>query len=313
MSYKQLTQSQRYVICALNKRNYTQKEIAEEVGVHPSTISRELRRNKGQRGYRRKQSHRKAMRRRKGKAKTRITQEDWNLVESHLKKQWSPEQISGRLEKDGTLQISHQWIYEYIWEDKENGGKLHKNLRCRSKYRKSYGSKNRQGRLKNRTSIDDRPEKVEERDRLGDWEADTIIGKGHKGAMLTLVDRTARFTLMGHLPKKTAEATYKQQVRLLKEHKDRVHTITYDNGREFADHEQTAEELEASTYFAHPYSSWEKGTVENTNGLIRQYFPKEQKLKEVDQEEIQRVQDLLNNRPRKCLNWKTPQEVFFEP
>jgi len=219
----------------------------------------------------------------------------------------------GPFGKDGTLQISHTWIYRHIWRDKEEGGELYENLRIGRRYRKAYGTKSRQGRLKNRTSIEDRPEKVEDRDRIGDWEADTIIGKNHKGAMLTLVDRKARYVLMGHLPTKSAEATRQQQVRLLQTHKSRVHTITNDNGREFAEHEQTQEELEADVYFAHPYASWERGSVENMNGLIRQYFPKGKPLKEVEEEKIQRVQERLNHRPRKCLNWKTPHEAFYDP
>jgi len=312
MSYKQLTQEKRYVIHALNKRDYLQKEIAEEVNVHPSTISRELRRNEGGRGYRPKQAHRKAMKRRKGKAKKRIKEEDWELVEQHLQKQWSPEQISGRFGKEGKLRISHQWIYKHVWEDKENDGDLHEHLRYGNDYRKEYGSTNRQGQLKNRKSIEDRPEVVDDRDRVGDWEADTIIGKNHKGAMLSMVERKARYVLLGELPKKSAEATRTQQVDLLQQYKDRVHTITNDNGREFAEHEKTSEQLKATVYFAHPYASWERGSVENMNGLVRQYFPKEQKLKEVDPERIEKVQERLNNRPTKCLNWKTPTEVFFD-
>lgn len=313
MSYKQLTQEQRYVIYVLNKRDCTQKEIAEEVDVDPSTISRELTRNEGQRGYRYKQAHRKALQRRKGKAKTRITDEDWEQVEEKIKEQWSPEQIAGRFGKEGKLEISHEWIYKHIWKDKKNGGDLYENLRIGRRYRKGYGTKSKQGKLQNRTSIEERPETVEERDRIGDWEADTIIGKNHNGAMLTVVDRNARFTLMGHLPKKTAAATRQQQVRLLKDHKKNVHTITNDNGREFADHDQTAEELETDIFFCNPYASWERGTVENMNGLVRQYFPKDQLLKEVDEEESVESRSCLITDPGSVSIGKPHTKSFTTP
>jgi len=177
----------------------------------------------------------------------------------------------------------------------------------------SYGSNNRQGQLQNRTSIDERPEVVDERNRIGDGEADTIIGNAHKGSMLTMVERSSRYVVMDQMPEKTVEATHEKQVGLLKPHQDRVLTITHDNGKEFADHERTEQKLEAAIYFAHPYAPRERGSIENMNGLIRQYFSTDQTLKEVDSDKIQRVQDRLKHRPRKCLNWKTPYEAFYDP
>lgn len=312
MSYSQLTQEQRYVICVLNRRGETQAEIADEIGVHKSTVSRELDRNEGQRGYRYQQAHRFALKRRTGKANRRITEEDWRTIEGLLKKEWSPEQISGRLEKEGHGSVSHEWIYQHVWSDKEAGGDLWEHLRCDHRYRTQYGSEDRRGRLGNRTSIEQRPDEVDETSRVGDWEADTIIGKNHQGALLTLVERSTKYALIGHLVRKTAEGVKEEQVKQLIPHQDRVLTITNDNGREFARHEEVAETLEADIYFAHPYASWERGRIENTNGLIRQYFPKEEELKEVSSETIEQVVQKLNHRPRKTLDYKTPHEAFHE-
>lgn len=310
MSYSQLTQEQRYVICVLNRRGETQSDIADEIGVHKATISRELKRNRGQRGYRYQQAHRFARRRRRGKAKRRITDDDWAEVKRLLKHQWSPEQISGRLDREDTGSISHQWIYQYVWDDKDQGGDLFKNLRCRSRYRKKYGSKDRRGRLRNRTSIEDRPDEVDQKTRIGDWEADTVIGKRSRGALLSMVERQTKFLVLGHLKRKTADQTREEQVRCLWPYRDRVLTITQDNGREFARHEEVAEQLEADIYFAHPYASWERGLNENSNGLIRQYFPKDRELRDVNPDELKEAVDRLNHRPRKLLGYQTPYEAF---
>lgn len=312
MSYKQLTQSQRYVISALKERDHTQKEIAEELDVNPSTVSRELTRNSIDGEYDPEQANRKAMNRKKGKRSKRIDQQDWSMVEKLIRKEWSPEQVSSRLEQKGKLDISHTYIYNYIWEDKRNGGDLYENLRHDNENRTPYGSGNSSELLKNRTSIDERPDVVDERDRVGDWEADLIIGKGHEGAMLTVVERKTRLVLMRPLEGKSAEEVARELVNSLSEYSDRVRTLTHDNGGEFAEHEKTAEALQADVYFAHPYSSWERGAVENMNGLIRQYYPKDQSLDDLNKREVIRTQMKLNSRPRKCLDWKTPFEAFFE-
>jgi IS30 family transposase len=309
MSYSQLTQEQRYVIKVLNDRGETQTDIADEIGVHKSTISRELDRNEGQRGYRYKQAHRFALKRREGKAKRRITDEDWDQIEGLLKQDWSPEQISGRLDEEQNGSVSHEWIYQHVWNDKEDGGDLWKHLRCDHRYKTKYGVKDRRGCLTDRTSIDERPNEVDEKKRIGDWEADTVIGKNHQGALLTLVERSTKYALIGHLKRKTADGVKEEQVKQLVPHQDRVLTITNDNGTEFARHEEIAETLEADIYFAHPYASWERGLSENTNGLIRQYFPKEDELKDVNSEEIKEATERLNHRPRKTLDYRTPHEV----
>src|SRR6056297_3395988 len=240
MSYTQLTSEQRYAIYALKKRGETQTTIAETIGVHKSTVSREIRRNTGGRGYRYKQAHRFALKRRKCKANKRITDEDWEEVEKLIKKQWSPEQISGRLDKEDNGNISHEWIYQYVWADKEDGGDLHEHLRTKKKYRKRSGSKDKRGKIKNRTSIEERPEIVDEKERTGDWEADTVVGKP-QGCP---VERKNAYSLIGHVKRKTAGGVLEEQVKQLRPHSDNVLTITQDNGKEFASHEKLAEELE---------------------------------------------------------------------
>lgn len=307
----QLTQEQRYQIYALMKAGHNQTEMAEIIGVHKSTISRELRRNRGLRGYRPNQAHQLAVNRRQEKAKARFSTEDWRLIECLLQEEWSPEQISLWLHEAGRLSISHEWIYQHIIQDKRRGGTLHKHLRCQKQRKKRYGSYERRGQIPNKVSIDERPAIVEHRQRLGDWELDTIIGKGHKQAIVSLSERKSRLSLIAKVETKGAEGVKEAVITLLKPLAEHVHTITSDNGKEFSRHETIAETLNADFYFAHPYASWERGLNENTNGLIRQYFPKGHDFTTITQEDIQRVMDKLNNRPRKCLGMKTPNQVFF--
>jgi IS30 family transposase len=309
--YTQLTQEQRYQIYALMKAELNQSEIAAIVGVDKSTISREVRRNRGLKGYRPTQAHQLAVSRRHTKAQPRITRADWRLVERLLRKDWSPEQISLWLAQEKRLAISHEWIYQYVLEDKRRGGDLHRHLRCQKPRKKRYGTYDRRGQLPNRISIDERPPIVERRTRLGDWELDTIIGKGHKQAIVSLTERKSRPALIAKVPTKEAEGVKEAVLRLLTPLSEHVHTITSDNGKEFARHEAIAESLNADFYFAHPYASWERGLNENTNGLIRQYFPKGCDFTTITNKDIRRVMDKLNNRPRKCLGMKTPNQVFF--
>ena len=302
-TYTQLTYQQRYHIYTFMKAGFCQSEIAREIGVHKSTVSREVRRNQGKRGYRPKQAQQLATNRR-DKVQPRITDRDWRMIEELICLDWSPEQISkyGRAEQE--LRISHEWIYQYIYRDKRSGGTLWKHLRCRKKRRKRYGSYEKRGQIPNRTSIDERPQVVEDRSRLGDWEADTIIGKGRKGAIVTLVDRKSRYLRMGLVSKRTKEAVKEMIISLLADFP--VHTITCDNGKEFAGHEDIAKALRASIYFAHPYSSWERGTNENTNGLIRQYIPKNTNFSTLEKADIFFAENRLNTRPRKCLSFNSP-------
>ena len=310
MTYKQITEGQRYQIYALKKKNHSQKEIAEVIGVHPSTVSRELKRNQGQRGYRPKQAHQKALARR-NKVQKRISAETWAVVRAKLNSEWSPEQIAGWLKRKEVASVSHEWIYQYVLEDKQAGGELYKRLRCQKQRRKRYGTYDRRGQIVNRTSIEKRPFVVEERSRLGDLEIDTIIGKGHQGGLVTIVDRTSRFTFIGRIDNKQAETVHRTTVKLLQPLADTLHTITADNGKEFAHHQKIADDLDVAVYFAHPYASWERGTNENTNGLILQYFPKSTNFKLATDEQVCLVADRLNHRPRKTLGYRTPFEVFF--
>ena len=310
-TYTQLTREERYQIHGLRQVGCQQREIAQVLGRHKATISRELRRNRGLRGYRPKQAHRVALARRAGKSCARFTTLIWNQIEALIRKDWSPEQICGRLEAEQGIRISHEYIYLHIYADKRSGGDLHKHLRCQKMRRKRYGSYDRRGIIPNQVSIDERPSIVDAKGRFGDWEGDTVIGKRHRGALITLVERKSLYTVIGAVCRKTAGAVREAIVAGLTPYKDRVHTLTYDNGREFSEHERMATELDAHIYFAHPYSSWERGVNENTNGLIRQYLPKGQDLTSVSAAETGYVMNQLNHRPRKTLGFRTPYEVFF--
>ena len=311
MNYTQLTHEERYQIYALKKAGHIQAEIARVIDRNPGTISRELRRNRGLKGYRPQQAHQLALVRRADKAQSRISGQVWEQVEELIREEWSPEQIVGRIAMEQGVSISHEWIYQYVYADKRSGGELYRYLRCQKARRKRYGSYDRRGIIPNQVSIDDRPAIVDAKRRFGDWEGDTVIGKGHRGALVTLVERKSLYTVIRAVLNKTAEAVRNAVTEGLTPHRDRVHTITYDNGREFTDHEGMASDLDARIYFAHPYSSWERGLNENTNGLIRQYFPKDRDLTTVTKREIEKAMDKLNHRPRKSLGYRTPYEVFF--
>jgi IS30 family transposase len=311
MSYTQLTPEERHQIAALLSAEHDQSEIAKILGRHKSTISREIRRNTGLRGYRPKQAQLLTEQRRQAKIMPRISGIAWSHVDTLLKEDWSPEQISLWLKAEHNILISHEWIYQYIFQDKAYGGVLYHHLRCQKKRRKRYGSYNRRGQLIDRISIDERPSIVDFRSRIGDWELDTIIGKNHKQAIVSLTERKTRYTLIQKVKRKTAESVANAIIKLLTPFSDHVLTMTSDNGKEFAEHKKMASKLNAKFYFAHPYSSWERGLNENTNGLIRQYFPKGSDFTNITQKEINRTMNKLNNRPRKCLGIKTPNQVFL--
>jgi IS30 family transposase len=311
MSYTQLTQEQRYQISALLKMGHNRTEIAEVIGTHKSTVSRELGRNRGLRGYWPKQAHRKALSRR-NHSRVRIMPEIWELIEAKLRLEWSPEQISGWLHRHQAIQVSHEWIYQYILVDKQAGGDLYRHLRCHKKRRKRYGSYDRRGQLPNRVSIEERPAIVEQRQRIGDWEVDTIVGKRHHQAIVTLTERKSRFSLLRKVERRTADQVTEALIDLLLPVSNRLHTITADNGKEFAEHERVAQALQADFFFAHPYAAWERGANENMNGLVRQYIPKNCDLASVTDAELILIMKRLNHRPRKCLDFLSPFEVFFD-
>jgi IS30 family transposase len=310
MSYTQLTQEQRYQIHALLKMGHRQTEIAECLAVHKSTISRELRRNKGLRGYRPKQAHRKAMSRR-DHTRRRIQSNTWRLIEAKIRLDWSPEQISGWLKRHRVVEISHEWIYQYILADKQAGGRLYRHLRCQKKRRKRYGSYDRRGKLPNRVSIEERPAIVDKRQRLGDWEVDTMVGKGHRQAIVSLTDRKSRLVLLQKVDRRTADQVSDAVVSLLHPFRKHMHTITGDNGKEFAEHERISHELNTDFFFAHPFAAWERGTNENMNGLVRQYIPNQREFDAITDLELLFITHRLNHRPRKCLDFRTPFEIFF--
>ena len=311
--YTQLTQGQRYQIYAFLKAGFLQTQIASEIGVHKSTISREIRRNRGKKGYRPKQANLLAgNRRQNAKKHIKMMPEVIALIEELISEDFSPDQVSGFLARNHNINISHERIYQHILNDRINGGSLFKHLRQSHKKRKKrYGSYSRRGQIKDRISIDERPSIVDSKKRIGDWEIDTIIGKNHKGTLLSIVERKSKFTLIAKLKDKSAEIAADAAIDLLKPFANKVLTITADNGKEFADHKHINKSLKADVYFAHPYHSWERGLCENTNGLIRQYFPKGSDFNPIKQKHVQMVMDRLNNRPRKLLGYKTPNEVFF--
>ena len=311
MGYAHLAREERYYICQAVKSGTSLRAIAKAIGRSVSTVSRELARNTGARGYRYRQAHKRSQKRQTSKGKKRICLEVWTYVEQCLHQDFSPEQISGVLKRKG-FALSHEWIYQYILADKKRGGTLHSHLRCQRKRKRRYGKPDRRGQIKGRISIDTRPSIVAERSRLGDWEADTVEGSKGGPVLVTLAERKSRLFLFGKAPNKSASEVRRVIEGLLTPIKDFVQTITYDNGKEFSYHADVSATLEAQGFFAHPYHSWERGLNENSNGLLRQYFPKGVSLASVTQDEIIAAMCRLNWRPRKCLGFKTPYEVFLE-
>jgi IS30 family transposase len=313
MNYTHLTREERYQIHALCRRGLSCADIARDLQRHRSSISRELKRNAAAQGYKPAQAHDKARARQCQRRNAReFCEDEWKHVSDYLRRSLSPEQAAGRLGVEKALHISAESIYQYVYEDKRLGGDLVSHLRCQKVRRKRYASgRERRGVLKNRTCIEKRPAIVDERSRIGDWEGDTVIGKAHQGALVTLVERKSRYTLARRVNGKHASSVGQAIIELLRPHKASCHTLTFDNGKEFAEHEFIAQCLRADVYFAHPYSSWERGLNENTNGLLRQYFPKDVNLLLVDQDEVNGALYKLNHRPRKCLGYRTPHEVFY--
>jgi IS30 family transposase len=286
--------------------------IAEEIGVHKSTVSRELKRNEsGRWKYNPSRAERFARERHRDKRKYRIDAETWARVEKLLELEWRPEQISVRLKLENFRAVSHQTIYEHVYQDRLAGGRLYTHLPRKHTYRKPIHKYCKRGFRDPRRPISERPEIVETRSRIGDWEADTIIGRKQQGAIVSLVERGARFCLLQKVPVRSAAMVAEAACQKMLPLKDKVLTITSDNGSEFAGHKKIALSLGADFFFADPYSSWQRGTNENTNGLVRQYFPKKTDFSLLSDDDVQRVQDRLNNRPRKSLGFRTPNEVFY--
>lgn len=311
---KQITHEQRYQIEAYLKAGMLKDFIAVQLSIDRSSIFREVKRNSKKRGAY-SASYAQMLcdeRKERLKRKRSFDQTKENLIKGYIKKeQWSPEQIVGYCKKKGVDMVSHERIYQYIRQDKELGGSLYKHLRHRLKHRKRpVGGKHIP--IKNRISIDDRPKVIDNKERFGDWEIDTIIGKERKGAIVTIVERTTSFLMMRKLPQgKNAESLADNVIDMLKPYKNIVYSITSDNGTEFAEHMKISKELEIGFFFAHPYSSWERGLNEYTNKLIRQYIPKKSEFENLDDKYIAEIQYKINRRPRKKLDFDSPKNQFF--
>jgi IS30 family transposase len=292
------------------KQGYKHIEIAIAIGKDKSVISRELKRNSDSRSgiYKDELAHRKYTKRQKEKHKHRkFTLEMQSEIETLLREDYSPEQVTGTLLKQGKQVVSIERIYQHIWEDKKDKGNLHSHLRRQGRrYRKRGASKDSRGIIKNRVSIDQRPKIVEKRERFGDLEVDLILGKNHKHAILTVNDRASGMLKMKKIPSKESSIVTEAITQILEEWKPYLYTITADNGKEFAGHEKVAENLEIDYFFAHPYHSWERGSNENLNGLIRQYFTKGSDFTNLTNERIKEVETKLNKRPRKRHKYQNP-------
>ena len=310
---KHITQIQRYEISTYLKCKKTKTFIANAIGLHKSTVSREIKRNSSKTGkyspvYAQELSSER--KERFGRKRKFTLELESFVVEKIEKEQWSPMQIVGYCTKNSLPTVSHERIYQYVRNDKKKGGKLYLNMRHKLKHRKRPVGKFIP--IKNRVSIDERPEIINKKERFGDWEIDTIIGNNQKGAIVTITERTTNFFLMKKLAKgKNADALAEVVIRMLLPYKFNVHSITADNGTEFASHEKIAKSLNTKIYFTHPYSSWEKGLIEYTNKLIRQYIPKKSNFNEFNDLKISQIQKKINARPRKKLNFDNPVKVFY--
>ena len=322
MSYHHLTMDERNVIYRMQFQGYTQAEIARCLGRHLSTISRELKRNTSVQGrYDPGPAQTFAQVRRRAHLRQPKTGDRRLMayVAERLAACWSPEQIAGRLdtwapEPLREKAISHTTIYRWIWGDPQRAQQFRPFLRiARKPRRKPYGKPSRQGQILGKRSIEDRPQEANERQRLGDWEGDTVVGKGRKGYLVTCVDRASRY-LVARKVEACASAPVARQLQRSLRHRpaDKRRSLTLDNGREFARPAELERKLAMPVYFAHPYHSWERGTNENTNGLLRQYLPKGTDLATVTTSELAGYTRQLNHRPRKCLGYRTPFEVFHD-
>lgn len=310
--YHHLTVEERYQIYALSKAKKSQTEIAEIIKKNKSTICREMKRNSGLKGYRPKQANNLAFKRKKIiRCPIKMNFEVKEKISKKLQNKWSPEQISERFKLEKQSSVSHETIYKFIYKNKQEGGVLYKHLRRSHRKRKNrFPKENRRVGIKDALSINKQNKRIKERKEVGDWERDTMVGVNHKSACLVLVDRKSRFSKIKNLPsKKKAKKVTDATVNILKDLPKL--SITNDRGLEFSDHKNLSKKLQIKVYFCNPYSSYERGTNENTIGLVRQYFPKKTDLSKISQKDIVKVEFQLNNRPRKVLDWRTPYEVMF--
>jgi transposase, IS30 family len=316
MSYTHFTPSERNQLYAMRVVDELSiSKIALEMNRSQSTISRELKRNSSNEGFYLPDTAQKMMENRRQESKEKfesIDTEAINKIKEYLKLSYSPEQLSGRIIKENGKSISYETIYQMIYADHQGLGKYKKYLRQKQKRRRRKNAKQKRGVIPNRIGIENRPKIADLKIDIGHWEGDTVIGSNHDGAIVTYVDKASKYLLAGLVKNKSIEQVNKRTIELFKEAKsDFRKTITFDNGREFCGHEEIAEELELEIFFANPYRSWERGLNEHTNGLIREFFPKGTNFKTVKEEELQKIVDLINNRPRKSLDYSTPYEIFY--
>jgi len=318
MKYRQLTSEDRYILGALKKQGFSIQAIAEHLGFHKSTIYRELQRNSchhADGAYRPSKAERRTRARRSRSRRNRhYSEADFKIVRELLEKRWSPEQIVGHIRRFGLMErrLSHETIYQYIWRDKAKGGSLWTYLRQSPKQRrKRYRSYDSRGRLANKRHISERPKSVESRSHRGHWEIDTVMGHGSPDCIVTVLERKSGFVQIGKLEDRTTSSLNKRTISLIDREPDAFKTITADNGTEFHQYQVIEQKTDVIFYFATPHHSWERGSNENVNGLIRQYLPKGKSMKHLTQNQCDEIAKSLNTRPRKRLNYKTPEECFY--
>ncbi len=316
--YTHLLEGERRVIAQMKRAGSSRREIARVTGRAPSTIARELKRNIHDNNhheyYTYSVAHGKALgRRSRPRRHTQFTQQELDMVDERLRMNWSPEQVANTLKKKGLLEICHETIYQHVYRDKHADGSLYQHLRlkCR-KRRKRYRSKESRGRLAGKTMIQDRPACINERKSIGHWEIDTVLGKESKVCIVTLVERMTGYVLIGMLPNKTVEALNKRVKKMIRRSPIPVLSITSDNGTEFHGYKEIEQDTNAIFYFATPHHAWERGTNENTNGLIRQYLPKGKSMAGLTQDMCDIIAHEINTRPRKRLAYETPMSVILK-
>ncbi len=314
MSYHQITSDERYRLSALRVQGHGTTSIAREMGRHRSTVWREVRRNAHVDGHYHVQKaieHANA-RRWRSRSHPRFSTEQLHPVWKLLGRLWSPQQICGYLRRSGQLCISHETLYRYIWADRRRGGSLHRHLRCAIKQRrKRYGAYDSRGRLAGKTMIQDRPAYIAHRRQLGHWEIDTVLGKGSRHCIVSLVERKSGYLQIAKIRARNVEQTTAATIALISRHPHRFKTITADNGTEFHGYRDIEKATGVRFYFATPHHAWERGTNENTNGLIRQYLPKGSSMARITQRDCDDIARALNTRPRKRHGYKTPEQIFF--
>lgn len=318
MRYQQLTYEERITLSILMQQGLSVQSIAKELKRHRSTIYRELKRNRchvTDGAYRPSKAQRRTRARRSRSRRNRhYAEKDFDIVRKLLKQKWSPEQVVGHIRRYRLMDrhMSHETIYQYIWRNKAKGGDLWLHLRQSSKQRrKRYKAYDSRGRLANKRHISERPASIESRKTKGHWEIDTVHGRGSSACIVTLLERKTGYVMIGKLANKSTKSLNKKTIKLINRDPGIFKTITSDNGTEFHQYQEIEDKCNTAFYFATPYHSWERGSNENVNGLIRQYLPKTESMAQLTQQQCDRIADALNSRPRKRFNYKTPEEMYY--